>query len=594
MAYRVREYRTRGMGNTKTWLAIAIVGLCSYMLYGCAGAKEEKRATSTPQDIIAQIERADTLSMNFPEEAIAILRGIDRSAIVDEASLALYNMLCSEASYFSGVASDNDSLTYAAKEYYHTSNEHGRRARAYFQHGLVEHAASHHPEAMLAYMEAEASLAITPNPMLEGLVHQAKGDIYSIGCLYQNAYDAFEISMRCFERAERSDFVAYAHFNLGCLALAKRDLDTAHSWLIMARDYAIVSNDKAFLSVILHPLSELYVQQGNIEACAETLEMYDTYDCPILDESHHLAIKAILSAEVGAVEEAYALLDNAEQHEQPNEPLIDYAKYYVNRLVSNDKEALKWLEHSNERQDNTILTVLNNPVLNYQIGKLQSPLEAERIEHELIKRNREQEIRHAEEVRKHQRAITISIITIIVIILISVVVYVKYRWNRMSRDIANYMATINELRLTNSHKSQPLSEAIDRLYNDRLQIINHLCETYYEHSDSSRQATKVFERVRETIESIKSDEHRIAELEGLVDSCRDGLMSKLREQCPKLNKRELRVALYSYAGFSSRAICIFMESNPVALSKVKYRIKSKIKESNAPDAEILISGIIDR
>ena len=127
----------------------------------------------------------------------------------------------------------------------------------------------------------------------------------------------------------------------------------------------------------------------------------------------------------------------------------------------------------------------------------------------------------------------------------------------------------------------------------RLTDLNRLCETYYDHIDTPRHAAKVFEQVRQTIESIKSDEGRIAELEDLVDNCRGGLMSKLRSQCPKLNERELKVALYSYAGFSSRAICIFIESNPVALSKIKYRIKTKIKECGGADAEMLLSAMVD-
>jgi hypothetical protein len=36
-----------------------------------------------------------------------------------------------------------------------------------------------------------------------------------------------------------------------------------------------------------------------------------------------------------------------------------------------------------------------------------------------------------------------------------------------------------------------------------------------------------------------------------------------------------------------------VESNPTALSKVKYRIKTKIKESGAADADILIAAIND-
>lgn len=593
MIWRVAEYLRQAMGSVRVALVVAAVGVCLHLLFGCSATDEADATPTTSQDIIDQIDSADTLSVNNPSRALEILNSIDRTQIIDDRSRAYYNMVYSEASYFSGIVSDNDSLTLFAKEYYHTSDEHSRRARAYFQHGLVEHAASQHPEAMLAYMEAEASLAIAPNPMLEGLVHQAKGDIYSTGCLYQNAYDSFEVSMGCFERAERKDLVAYAHFDLGCLALAKREYDIAHEWLIKARDYAIESGDREFLSVILHSLSELYLQRGDIEECVETIGMYDRYDCSIIDESHNLAIRAVVTAELGDVREAYSLLRRAEEHEVPNKTLVDYAKYYIHRHEGNDKEALRWLERSTQRQDSTILFVLNNPVLNYQIGKLQSRLEAERTEHELLERNHKQEIRYAEEVRKHQRTVNISIITIIAIFLVALIIFVRHRWNKMNRDMASYMATINELRLTNNRESKPLSEAVDRLYNDRLETLNNLCETYYEHSDTSRQANKVFECVRETIESIKCDEQRLAELENLVNSCRDDLMSKLREQCPKLNDRELRVALYSYAGFSSRAICIFVESNPVALSKMKYRIKSKIKDSDAPDAEMLISGIID-
>ena len=152
---------------------------------------------------------------------------------------------------------------------------------------------------------------------------------------------------------------------------------------------------------------------------------------------------------------------------------------------------------------------------------------------------------------------------------------------------------IDELQLTRNDISQPMADAVDRLYNDRLKDLNRLCETFYEHSDTSRQVSKVFEEVRLTIEEIKGDEARIDELERLVDSCRNGLMSKLREQCPKLNEKELRVALYSYAGFSARAISVFIDSNPVALSKIKYRMKTKIKECDGPDADLLIQNLID-
>ena len=227
--------------------------------------------------------------------------------------------------------------------------------------------------------------------------------------------------------------------------------------------------------------------------------------------------------------------------------------------------------------------ILAQPVLNYQISLLQSHLEREEQEQQAI-------IRERNLARQRNIAIYISLAIVLLIILANL----RSRMAQKDRDIANYVAMIDELQLTRNDISQPLADAVDRLYNDRLKDLNRLCETFYEHSDTSRQVSKVFEEVRLTIESIKSDEERITELERLVDSCRNNLMAKLREQCPKLNEKEIKVALYSYAGFSARAISVFVDSNPVALSKIKYRMKTKIKDAGGEDAEILIQYLIDR
>ena len=66
-------------------------------------------------------------------------------------------------------------------------------------------------------------------------------------------------------------------------------------------------------------------------------------------------------------------------------------------------------------------------------------------------------------------------------------------------------------------------------------------------------------------------------------------MQRLRNQCPQLSDRDFRIILYSYAGLSLRAISIFLDSKPETLSKAKYRIKNKIKDSGAIDADEFIN-----
>lgn len=533
-------------------------------------------ACSADGNTMHRIEHAKNIAHDNPDEALSIMRSIDASRLRRDSERARYALAYSEVCYYAGVVVDSDSLTRVAIDYYAKHRDHDARARAYYYHGMVMHEGGHIPEAMLSYMEAESSVEYLDNPYLEGLIYRAKGDVYGEGCLYNNAYDEYLHSKECFELAGLKEHVAYAHYDLGRFALAQREYEDAKMHLLEAYNYAIEADDLSFLQIIIYDLSELYMQLGEYDKCAEVLEKQKQSSIEIFDLSHHYAINAVLTAERGNKAEALHLIELAEEADPTNELLVGYAKYYVYRVFGDNGEALKWLEWSNELQDSTILTVLEQPVLNYQIGMLQSTIESKERTAAL----------------KKQR--NIAIYAIVTVAIIAIFAYVLSRIRKKDRDIQYYMETINELQLTRSDSSAPMVEAVDHLYNDRLTDLNRLCETYYDHSDTARQTTKVFEQVRQTIESIKSDEGRIAELENLVDNFRGGLMSKLRSQCPKLNERELKVALYSYAGFSSRAICIFVESNPVALSKIKYRIKTKIKECGSEDAEMLISAINDR
>ena len=71
-------------------------------------------------------------------------------------------------------------------------------------------------------------------------------------------------------------------------------------------------------------------------------------------------------------------------------------------------------------------------------------------------------------------------------------------------------------------------------------------------------------------------------------------MQRLKGVLPRISERDYRVALYSFAGFSNRAISLFIDSDPVAVSKIKYNIKSKLKSANMADCEQLIALLSDK
>ena len=535
-------------------------------------------------DIMSDISRAEQLAEQNPSEALEIMRSIDRSIIEDEADVARYALIYSEVCYYNRMFVDVDSLSSIAEAYYSESDSYNERARALFQHGYVMFNARKYPEAMISLMGSEKALAKSDNPHLRGVVHRTKGDIYHHGGLYQNSLESYDKALKSFEQCQLPYHIAYSKYNMARAATMTRDFELAERLFGEAREYALESGDKDFLCVVFHELCELYLLTNDYDKCAEVVEQFKLHDCAKWLISHYHAICAIVELMVNNdVAEARHQLSLAESHPQRDEEMIEKARYIIFRKTGNDKEALRSCEELMLRQNAYMFDILSQPVLNYQINLLQSKLELEEEQTQAYIRE-----------RQLSRQRNISIYSSLAIFLIMIVVYLRIRIAHKDRDIANYVAMIDELQLTRSNISQPMAEAIDKLYDDRLKDLNRLCETFYEHSDTSRQVSKVFEEVRLTIESIKSDEERISELERLVDSCRNDLMSKLREQCPKLNSKELRVALYSYAGFSARAISVFVDSNPVALSKIKYRMKTKIKEAGGPDADMLINNLVDR
>lgn len=540
-------------------------------------------SSQDPDHIIELIAQAESITESNPSEAYDIMSKIDRSSIDDEENMARYALVYSEACYYSRMYIDVDSLSSIAQRYYAESDMHNERARAEFQQAYVMYNAYQYPEAMIALLEAEKALSKCDNEHLLGVIHRSKGDIYHHGGLYQNSYDSYSKAYTSFERCELPYHMNYSKYNMGRAATMMRDFELAERLFFEARDYAIEVDDKDFLCVVLHELCEMYLLKSNFAKCAEVVEMFQRYDCVKWLISRYYAICAIVELKVNNnLDAAYSNLAIAEQHPQRDEEIIEKTRYLIYKHTHNDTEALKWCERLLIRHNDYVRDIVSQPVLNYQIDLLQAKLDNEEAQNQAIIRERN---------LSNQRNIAVYLaLTIIILLLIALQ---RYRVKQKDRDIAHYVAMIDELQLTRNDISQPMADAVDRLYNDRLKDLNRLCETFYEHSDTSRQVSKVFEEVRLTIEQIKGDEARIDELERMVDSYRNGLMSKLREQCTKLNDKELRVALYSYAGFSARAISVFVDSNPVALSKIKYRMKTKIKECNGPDADLLIQNLID-
>lgn len=479
--------------------------------------------------------------------------------------------------------------------YYMDSDEHSERAQALFFCAQASYADGNTPQALLYLIEAEKSTEASGDMAYDGRIKRMKGDIYGEGCLFANALEEYQKCRESFIAADMLSHANYATYDEGITLIHMRNFDEAKELLNSTLAYAAEESLLGLYYGALHHLIDIAIYTDDYAECSALLELYDEADSEWYNNEHKLFAEAIVAANNGDIARAEQLLSKTNSNANV-ESIEDYyyTHYLVHRIGGDSLRAVEWLERSKEHQDQLILEVLNQPTLNIELELLQSRLDAERTERELTEKNREQERRAVEAERQYRVRRNTYIICTIIVGIILLLLYIRHRWRAKNRDIAQYIETIRELQMANRDLPNEMNATIATIYRDRFSEINALCETYYDHSGTSRQKSLVFNQLSQTIEDIKGDNKRIAEMESAVNKYRNNLMQRLREQVSKLSERDMRVALYIFAGFSNRAISIFIDSDPVSVSKIRYNIKQKIKSSGAKDAEELTQALSEK
>ena len=567
----IREYIVYALGSRGTisrcgWL-VAMVA-CMFVAVGCA---TDKRSA----ELIAY---AEEIAMELPDSALRVVQSIDPESVRSRHDRAHYKLVVAEAHYYNSLAVDRDTIAQPLFDYYIESDNHAERARALYQHALVMLSEGENARTMFSLMEAEKSLTHLDNPRLSGLVHRTKGDIYGAECLFQNALEEYQKSKEYFDKAELPIHSAYATYDIAAIYNRMRDFETAIKMLLIAEDEFGRLNEYGYMFETQIELCYSYIQLNDYSNCRNIFNRIKTHNLNTYSLCDYYCISAILSAIDGNLNQAYLLLNRAKQELIINPMQLAYSEYLIMRICGDDSDALTMYTEMIAEQDKFVFNAINNSLLQSQVDLLSG------------------QVASAKEIQQKTRFINYLLTILSVGIVLIFIYYIRNRQRKHQAEIKRYIDIIADMELMRKDNStnNMLNATIDRLYRSSLNEINELCEIYYEQSDSSRLASKIFVQVESNIERLKSDRERIEELESAVNISHNNIMAKLREQCPGLTEREMRIALYSYAGFSNRAISLLVGANAETLPKIKYSIREHIKSANAIDCDMLIAPLSQR
>lgn len=545
---------------------LGIIFFAVLLLIGC----------STDQQTMQLIERAEGVVLEHPDSALHLIRSVDADAIRGEEDMSRYRLVMAEACYYNLIVPSRDSIAEPLFEYYLDSDDHAMRARALYQHALVMQSDGENAKAMYSLLEAEKSLSHTDNHRLAGLVHRTKGVIYHNECLFQLSLEEYRKSKLLFDEVGLEEHSLYSLYQVAIEYNQLRKYKESIDILYDVYNIACEQNDRSLQNISLIDICSNYIEIGEYENCLSIYPLIDVSYCEGYNVCDYYCIGAILNAYKGDNQGAEEWLSIAKEQPDRYQVRLSYAEYIVNVFQGNSDKALETYTSMIALQDKNVFNLINNSLLHSQVDLLSKKIE------------------HAEELQSKNKMLYFLIATIVVIVIAVLVLIILYRHRKYKNDIRHYIETIENFQLVTKSSSSELDSVIEALYRQSLNEINELCEIYYEQAGSSRLASKVVEQVEKNIDRLKNDKRRMAELESAVNVSSNDIMHRLREQCPDLCERDMRIALYTYAGFSNRAISLLVGCSSDAVPKFKYGIREQIKRSQAEDESMLIEPLYNK
>ncbi|WP_303744262.1 hypothetical protein, partial [uncultured Muribaculum sp.] len=97
-------------------------------------------------------------------------------------------------------------------------------------------------------------------------------------------------------------------------------------------------------------------------------------------------------------------------------------------------------------------------------------------------------------------------------------------------------------------------------------------------------------KAQQIIEDMKGHKFR-SELEHNLNQDLNGIITKLREEMPQLSKYDINFLIYTFAGFSTKSICIFTNLKRPSVYSKKKRLKEYIIKCNPQNANLFVCNI---
>lgn len=514
-------------------------------------------------DVNRTLQDIDSYIMTRPDSALTVLEGMSRDVLRTERQRAHHALLHAMALDKNYIDVSEDSIASVAVNYYSRKGPMKYRARAYYYLGLAYYYQQDYDRAILEFTKAEKAAEVSDSLYL-GMTKSIQGHSY-----YETHNDVEAI--RCFLKA--SDIYSGLSENSKANSIKSKIIDIYISQLRYEKAenalLLLLEDDSLDEQVRLYSLSS-YAYLNMIKSDRNPTRAVNIYDrlinsYEIMTNQDYWAYSLALNF-VGRKEESKSIVDKLSVIDTSSSAY--YWQYLIAKYDNDYKQALTYLEESNFKSNEVIISALNQSLSLAQRDYYESESEL------------------AEYKAKGRTFAMTSVVTICLLILalgyFAVSKYVRKQINEKDRYI-NYADEVSrQLKALQSEADAmpALKRKYIELYKDKFESLRVLCDNYLLYQDRTDAEKKMYSRVVDMIDEIRGDKNCIGELEFILNKDLDGLMTALRRE---IKAKEVDYSIYAYSiiGFDATTISNLLDLSVNQVYIRKSRIKRQIENSDS-------------
>ena len=507
---------------------------------------------------ISQLDTAEGLLDTAPDSALVLLQEID-SHHLSRADNALYALLLSQARDKCYIDETNDSLINIAVEYYGDSKDKYREMLAYYYHGRVKYNACEYVQSLVSMTTAFDIASIMNDYYWSGRAAEQIANIYE-----QNSYNAESkyYASISYENLKKSGKQPYINYALLAQSRALLNNNENAESIVIAKqllDSATIYSDSLLENLTHRVLAKAYFGIADYENTINEIQIVKDRG----DFSTDLqCLMGLAYMELGEHKKSRELYINSYQElSSNNTPLV----YMYARKNGDVAKAYNMLERLYQDLDSVLVQM-----------QTQNFASAVSDYYAYAKQLKEVQL-------KHTRTIHICTIILFIIIIAAIaVVFLRLYINQQNKIERNIIVAQNfqEILAVKETEFTKVQKEVQNLLSSKFDIVNKLCQTYYENKTAPSLKKKISNEVENMITMLSDNSQYIAQLESTIDTHIDCLTQSFRKDYPNINRADYLLFIYSVLGFSSVAISLFLKEDDVkSVYNRKRRLKDKIKNS---------------